>query len=185
MNQNEERYNQGELSNDWLKREADFRKKLAEYIKEISWQECEDPVEMIQWLEKNGADPKILVKIACVCARYVLVYIPSDDPKPRIVIETTEKWIGGKVEAYKVSEAARTIPTKNFKPHTPSDHAYLAVYYAAAEAANLKRSYDRNIETVDPPHWAVWAVSAASYASAEPQKICDLIRTIMEQYSYT
>jgi hypothetical protein len=119
MNEYEEQNNQENPHNDWLKQEADFRKKLDEHIKEITWQECEDPVGMIRWLEKNGAARKILVKIACVCARYALVYIPSGDPKPLIVIETTEKWIGGKVEADKVSEAARTIPTKNFKPHTP------------------------------------------------------------------
>jgi len=184
MNKNDEKYINENPHNGWLKQEAAFKKNLAEHIKENTWQECEYPVEMIQWLEKNGADRKILVKIACVCARYALVHIPSDDPKPRIVIETTEKWIGGKVEAIKIADAARTIPTKNFKPKTPADHAYLAVYYAAAEAADLKPSYDRNVESTKPPHWAVWAVSAASYASAEPQRICDLIRTMMEKYSY-
>jgi hypothetical protein len=184
MNNSEDQNNQENPLNDCQTRDAAFRKKLDEHIKEITWQESEDPVGMIRWLENNGADRKILVKIACVCARYALVYIPSDDPRPLIVIETTEKWIGGKVEAHKVAEAAKVIPTKNYKPQTPSDHAYLAVYYTAAEAANLKRSYDRNVEPVDPPHWAVWAISAASYASAEPQKICDLIRTIMEKYSY-
>lgn len=185
MNNNDEININENPPNVLLNQETTFKMKLAEHIRENAWQECEYPVDMIQWLEKNGADRKILVKIACVCARYALANIPSDVPKPLNVIEITEKWIGGTVDATIVADAARTIPTKNFKPRTPADHAYLAVYYAAAEAAELKRSNDPDVESADPPHWAVWAVSAASYTSAAPRKICDLIRTIMETYSYT
>jgi len=74
-------------------------------------------------IDKKGFPThKQVVKMACLCVRTAFKYIPKGKNKPLKVIETTEKWVDGKVTLEEVYAAA---------------HAAYAVAYAAAFASDV------------------------------------------------
>ena len=50
-----------------------------------------------QWADagKLDIDRKVLVLPACECVRLALVHIPAGEDRPRLAIETAEKWAHG------------------------------------------------------------------------------------------
>jgi hypothetical protein len=96
-----------------------------------AWKACERGDWMLWLCGKYAGEPwsdarKPLVLAACECARLALKYVPEDEKRPLVAIETAEKWTKGEAtkEEMKTANAAA---------------AYAASY--AAEAAAYTASY--------------------------------------------
>ena len=69
-----------------------------------------------------STDRKILVLAACECARQSLHLVPEGEDRPRLAIETAEKWARGEASIEEVKTAAAAA-------------YYAAAAYASADAA--------------------------------------------------
>ena len=74
---------------------------------EQAWLTCERPDWMIWYAARRGVDRNVLVRIACDCARTASRFVPAGEDRPRIAIETTERWIAGEATIAEV----RLTPT--------------------------------------------------------------------------
>ena len=74
---------------------------------EQAWLTCERPDWMIWYAARRGVDRNVLVRIACDCARTALRFVPAGEDRPRIAIETTERWIAGEAT---IAEVRLTPP---------------------------------------------------------------------------
>ena len=108
----------------WLKDQTDA---------EQAWQTCERPDWMIWYAAPRGADRKTLVRIACDCARTALRFVPAGEDRPRLCIETTERWIVGEATIEEV-RTARNAAADAYAAYAAAA-ADAAAYAAAAAAA--------------------------------------------------
>ena len=65
-----------------------------------AWNTCEHGDWMLWLLGKLSKGPrsksrKLLVLTACECARLALKYVPEGEDRPRLAIETAERWTRG------------------------------------------------------------------------------------------
>jgi hypothetical protein len=98
-----------------------------------AWDTCERGDWMLWLLGKLSGEPgsekrKPLVLAACGCARLAMKYIPKGEDRPRIAIETAEKWAKGKATIEQVRNAAAY----------PYASAAAAAYPYASAAARTK-----------------------------------------------
>jgi hypothetical protein len=56
------------------------------------WDDCNRGDWMLWLIARTQHDRKQLVLAACACARLSLKYVPAGEDRPRIAIETAEKW---------------------------------------------------------------------------------------------
>jgi hypothetical protein len=106
------------------------RRKLAAKI----WDDCERGDWMMWIAARAGVDRKLIVSAACLCAREALKYVKPGEDRPRIAIETAERWVRGEATIEEV-RAAR---------NAADDHAAAsaAAYAYAARKRSLARSAD-------------------------------------------
>ena len=76
-----------------------------------AWKNCRRADWMLWLLGRLSGPPesesrKRLVLCSCECARTALQYVPSGEDRPRICIETTERWTRGEATIEKVRAAA-------------------------------------------------------------------------------
>lgn len=93
------------------------------------WAECENASWMLWLAARLGVDRKTIVRVACSVARealkYVPAYVPAGEDRPRICIETTERWTRGEATIDEVRQAK----------YSARSDAYAAAAYAADAAA--------------------------------------------------
>ena len=122
-----------------------------------AWGACERADWMLWLAGKLRADHRSLVLIGCDCARTVLVLVPDGDDRPRLAIETAERWADGKATAaecsYAVADAVAVA--------AHAAHAAHAAYAYAADAAAAYAADD--------------AAAASAYATATA-RCADLVR---------
>ena len=131
-----------------------------------AWQTCERPDWMIWLAGRRNIDRKVLVKIACDCARTALRFVPEGEDRPRLAIETTERWIVGEATIEEVRSARNAA----------ADAAYAAYAYAAAYAA-ADAAYAA--DAADAAYAADAAAYAADAADARKEaniKMCSIVR---------
>jgi hypothetical protein len=111
------------------------------------------------WLAaRAGVDRKVIVLIACECARLALPHLKAGEDRPRAAIETAERWARGEVGVTldDVRKAA----------------AYSAAAYSAAAAAAAAAAYSAAAYSA-----AAACSSAASGARAATLRLCaDIVR---------
>jgi len=91
-----------------------------------AWAECKRGDWML-WLAAHiGVNKKAIVRAACACAREALVYVPAGEDRPRLAIETAERWTRGEATTEEVREAEAAAHAA----------AYAAAYTAADAAAH-------------------------------------------------
>ena len=98
---------------------------------EQAWNECQRGDWLLWLAAKLDIDRKILVYAASQCARTSLQYVPIDEKRPLIAIETAERWTRGEATLEEVKIAARdnrAVDAVN------AVYAVYAAYYAAAAA---------------------------------------------------
>ena len=73
---------------------------------EQAWNECQRGDWLLWLAAKLDIDRKILVYAASQCARTSLQYVPIDEKRPLIAIETAERWTRGEATLDEVKIAA-------------------------------------------------------------------------------
>ena len=108
------------------------------------WNTCERGDWMLWLAGKLDVDGKLLVKAACACAREALVHVPDSESRPRIAIETAERWAEGKATAEEAKRAANAADAANTAHVTYFDVRATAAAYAAnaAHAAHAANAAD-------------------------------------------
>ena len=136
-----------------------------------AWQTCERPDWMIWYAARRNIDRKILVRIACDCARTVLRFVPEGEDRPRIAIETTERWIVGEATIEEVRKA-----------RTDAADAYAAAA-AAADAATAAADAATAATDAAADAAAAAAADAAAAAAADADarrnaniQMCNIVR---------
>ena len=91
----------------------------------VAWEMCERPDWMIWFARRRNVERKVLVRIACDCARTVLRFVPEGEERPRLAIEAAERWTRDEATIDEVRAAAYA--------------AYAAAYAAdARKQANIQ-----------------------------------------------
>jgi hypothetical protein len=128
-----------------------------------AWKVCKRGDWMLWLLGRDAGEPgsekrKPLVLAACECARLSLKYVKAGEERPRIAIETAEKWTRGEATIEEVRKADFAYADFAYAAYAASASAYAAsassAAYAAASASYASASY------------AAYAAASASYASA-------------------
>lgn len=91
-----------------------------------AWQKCQRGDWMLWLIGKtitNDANKKLLVLVACECARLALPYVSKGESRSLKAIETTEAWARGEATIEEVRTAADAA------------HAVAYAAWAAADAA--------------------------------------------------
>jgi hypothetical protein len=118
---------------------------------------------MIWLATKAGVDRKALVLVACGCARLSLVHVPSGEDRPRIAIETAERWARGDMTTTidMIRAAYADADDAADDAYADANPAYSAAYAAdaAAYAAACAVTYFANAAD------AAYAADAAAYAA--------------------
>ena len=70
-----------------------------------AWAECQRADWML-WLAGRLVARPLVVLAACACARTTLRYVPTDENRPRVAIETAERWARGAATSAEVRSAA-------------------------------------------------------------------------------
>lgn len=110
------------------------------------WGECENGPWLLWLAGRVSIDRKLLVRAACACARESLKYVPAGEDRPRICIETTERWTRGRATIEEVRQAR------------DSAYAVAVAFYAAVYAATDAAA------TAYAAAYADYAEGAADYA---------------------
>ena len=98
----------------------------------VAWEMCERPDWMIWFARRRSVERKVLVRIACDCARTALRFVPEGEDRPRLAIETAERWTRNEATIDEVRVAAAYAAA-----YAAADAAAYAAGSAAARAARL------------------------------------------------
>ncbi len=135
------------------------------------WDTCQRADWML-WLAAQKLDRKIVVRAACACARTALLFVPAGEDRPRLAIETAERWCDGKATLDEVRAAAYA--------------AYYAAAYAAAYAAFAAfAAYADYAAYADSAPSA--AAAAAAYDDTDGNKmkaLSAIVRTIIPSEAF-
>ena len=84
----------------------------AQESDEHAWSNCERGDWLLWLLGRIGVDRKRLVLCCCECARLSLKYVPEGEDRPRIAIDTAERWAKGEWHHIKEPDF---VPYENWK----------------------------------------------------------------------
>jgi hypothetical protein len=145
-----------------------------------AWQTCERPDWMIWLAARRGVDRKVLVRIACDCARTALRFVPEGEERPRLAIETTERWLVSEATTEQVRAAGQAADAA--AAYAADAYAYAAyAAYAAAYAAYA--AADAAAYAADAAAYAAYAAAYAADAYARREaniKMCEIVRKHIE-----
>jgi hypothetical protein len=138
-------------------------------VSEDSWLACERGDWLIWIAARLGVDRRLVVLAACDCARLALPRIPVDEARPRLAIETAERWARGEATIEEVRAAASAADAYA----TYATYAACAAYAASAASAVASAASAADAYAT----YAAHAASAASYAAYAALRTCaDLVR---------
>ena len=114
-----------------------------------AWKTCKRGDWMLWLAARSGVDRKVLVLAACACARTALKHVTKGEERPRVAIETAERWARGEATIEEVRAAAAAAAAASASAATTAyayaasaatvyDAVYAAVYAAAAAAERTK-----------------------------------------------
>ena len=132
-----------------------------------AWRECPRG-DWLLWLAANLLDRKIVVRVACLCARLALPHVPAGETRPLAAIELAERWASGDetVTAHQLRCAAYFTYLGAPAHASHASHAYDACAACAAYAA---------YSLADDPD-DTCAAYAAYAASAAKSTCADIVR---------
>ena len=107
----------------------------------VAWETCERPDWMIWFARRRSVERKVLVRIACDCARTALRFVPEGEDRPRLAIETAERWTRNEATIDEVRAAAYAADVAADAAADAADAAYAAAADAAADAAAAAAAY--------------------------------------------
>jgi hypothetical protein len=151
------------------------------------WNEC-DRADWMLWLlatmikEKEWPSRKTVVLCACDCAETSLQFIPENENRPKIAIQTAREWTEGKTTKIEcVKAAADTYDSYVASASSASSAASAALAYAsnAYDASNAYAAYDASVSASYAAYAASYAVSYADSYAAEKEALknmADIVR---------
>ena len=149
----------------------DARKWIGRKSAKTAWQKCERSDWLFWICGALGVDRKQIVLAACACARLALPFVKKGEDRPRVCIETTERWVRGEATIEQV-KAARVAAA-----------AYASAAYAAAAAAAYAAAAAAAHAAAADAYAAAYAAASAA-ASAARQKMhqdcCAAIRRVIK-----
>ena len=103
-----------------------------------AWGACERGDWMLWYLGRCDVDRRRLVLAACACARTALPHVPAGEDRPRIAIETAERWAHGDetVTFSDVRSAASASADAATDADAASTYAASAAAVSAADTAS-------------------------------------------------
>jgi hypothetical protein len=121
------------------------------------WNECDRADWLLSILsemvgQKGWPSRKTVVLCACDCAETSLEFIPENENRPKIAIQTARKWAEGKASKMECKKAA--------------DDAYVSYIYAAAAADAASASFAASAAANASDAVAASASFAASFAAS-------------------
>ena len=103
------------------------------------WESCERGDWLLWIAARIKIDRKLIVTAACLCARQSLVHVRPGEERPRIAIETAERWTHGEATINEVQIARNAAADDAAAYDADADAAaYAAAYAADADAARRK-----------------------------------------------
>ena len=103
----------------------------------VAWEMCERPDWMIWFARRRSVERKVLVRIACDCARTALRFVPEGEDRPRLAIETAERWTRNEATIDEVRAAAYVADAAAYAAaDVAADVADVAAY--ARKQANIQ-----------------------------------------------
>ena len=146
---------------DWLATQTDPR---------TAWETCERPDWMIWYARRRNVERKVLVRIACDCARTALRFVPEGEDRPRLAIEAAERWTLGEATIDEVRAAAAAAAAVAYAADAAADAAAAAAYAAAyaaiaAAAAAAAAAYVADAVAAAAAYVADAAADAAAYVA--------------------
>jgi hypothetical protein len=151
-----------------------------------AWRECQRGDWML-WLlgrlssKPESADRRKLVLAACACARLSLQYVPKGDDRPRLAIETAERWARDEGPTLdKVRAAARAAVSVTCAAMCAACATDAAAYAASAAYAYAAAAADAS----DAAAYAAYAAAAdaASDAAARAKTLADCADIVRKFY---
>ncbi len=144
------------------------------------WSACERGDWMLWLLGRLSGSPesqsrKLLVLCACSCARLALPYVTEGEKRPRLAIETAERWACGdegvslddvRAAAYAAADAANAADAAASVAYT----AVYAAYTAADAAADAANAAYAAANVANAAYTAANAANAAANAAASAAK---------------
>lgn len=163
---------------------------------EEAWSACHRGDWMLWLAARVGVERKLILLAACACARQSLPRVRAGEERPRIAIETAERWAQGDEsvsldDVREAADAAYEAAAATAHAHAAADASAAAaaaaeavtyVDYAAAEAAFCA---SRGISAAGVDYAAAVsdaAVYAANYSSSRSQSLAhsaSLVRSII------
>ena len=116
-----------------------------------AWADCERGDWMLWLAGRVSVDRKLIVLAACACARLTLNQVSKGEDRPRIAIETAERWAKGTATiedviaaqqgACAASSAAAYAAASSAAAYAATTATATATAYAAAYAATAAAAY--------------------------------------------
>jgi len=139
---------------------------------------------MLWYLVEAGADRRQIILADCQCARLALRYLPENEHRPRIGIETAERWakdmatrdelevafagvkdVYNAIEAAAAAEAAVYVNVASAKTFPAAYGVFRAAAHAAAYAAKAAVNVAVAFANTFPAAYAAEAVAYATEAA--------------------
>ena len=125
------------------------------------WAECQRP-DWLLWWAGQTVPRRDLVLAACDCVETALQFVPADEDRPRLAIQTARRWANGEATLEEVAAAAHAANLAEYaaplsaRADAYAAHAAAHAAYAAEYAAPLSARADA---------YAAHAASRAAYAA--------------------
>ena len=123
-----------------------------------AWRTCPRADWMLWFAARAGVKKETIVLAGCACARLALKYVTAGEDRPRICIETTERWTRGEATIDEVRTARSAADAS-------AADAYAADAYAADASAYAAYAVDADAYAADAYAYAAYAADAYAYTA--------------------
>jgi len=157
------------------------------------WDNCERGDHLLWFAERIGIDHKILALSSCDCAERALRFVAEGEDRPRIAIETAQKWANGvdgitigdvKIAAAAVRAAARAVFDTTFVAARVAARAARAAAHAAYDAAADAAASAAHAAAHAASAAAVRAAAGAAFAAAFDDELKWSANKVRERISW-
>lgn len=145
-----------------------------------AWTQCPRGDWMLWIAGMVAVDRKLLVLAACACARRALVHVPAGEDRPRLAIETAERWARGEAGFEEVRKAATAAWEAATEAASSAAYSSAAVASAAAEvAAGTVAEEVAEVAFAAAEVSSAWVVASSAWVVAENKAHADVVRKMI------
>lgn len=142
---------------------------------ETTWRECER-ADWLLWLVGPRIPRTDLVWLACQCARTALVYVPEGEDRPRLCVETAERWARGEASIVEVRAAARAVREAHAEARWPVRSQVISAVLLSVRAASATGAAWTAVEVVWAANRSADRVDRVAAVALAHTTMCAIIR---------